>query len=60
MTKPVPPEFREEFLKGGWRHIEHIYGKLRCNRRWIALSGGKELLRERRAIMAGKNRPGKS
>lgn len=54
-TKPVPPEFREQFLAKGWRHVEHLYGaRTDLIRKWIALCGGLAALQaERKARRQG-------
>lgn len=46
---PVPPEFVQQFLIGGWRQIERIYGgRNDLVRKWIALAGGEVELKRRR------------
>ena len=38
--RAVPPEFRAEFIRKGWRHVEHIYGaRTDLIRKWLYLSG---------------------
>lgn len=51
---PVPPNFARNFVEGGWRKIERLYGA-RDDRllKWIELSGGRELYRGRRDHMRG-------
>jgi hypothetical protein len=49
---PCPPEFGEEFVLGGWRHIEHIYGaRTDLLLKWIEMSGGRALYLRRREHM---------
>lgn len=49
---PCPPEFGEEFVLGGWRHIEHIYGaRTDLLLKWIEMSGGNCLYERRRQYM---------
>jgi hypothetical protein len=45
---PVPPNFVENFIVGGWRKIERMYGA-RDDRllKWIEMSGGDDLYRAR-------------
>lgn len=45
---PPPPEFAEQFIAGGWRRIERIYGS-RSDRllKWFEMSGGDDLRRRR-------------
>lgn len=47
---PVPAEFVQQFLEGGWRRIERVYGgRNDLVRKWIAMAGGEvELKRMRR------------
>ena len=36
---PPPPEFREEFERGGWERVELLYGaRTDCIRKWIAIT----------------------
>lgn len=46
---PTPPHFAENFVKGGWRRVERVYG---CRDdvvlKWIELCGGMDALRARR------------
>lgn len=53
--RPVPacpPEFGEEFVLGGWRHVEHIYGaRTDLLLKWIEMSGGQALYLRRREHM---------
>jgi hypothetical protein len=52
---PVPPHFVDNFLSGGWRKIERMYGA-RDDRllKWIELSGGCDLYRARKAYLTGQ------
>jgi hypothetical protein len=46
---PPPPEFAEEFARGGWERVELLYGaRTDCIKKWIALTGAKT----RRALRA--------
>lgn len=49
---PVPPGFRDAFIRGGWRLVERNYG-CRTDRlvAWHQLAGGAELDAERRRYM---------
>lgn len=51
---PVPPNFVANFISGGWRKIERMYGA-RDDRllKWIELSGGLSLYAARRSYMRG-------
>lgn len=50
--RPVPPEFADEFIRGGWRRIEHLFGaRDDVHLQWIELSGGDELHRRRREFV---------
>lgn len=53
---PPPPEFAEEFARGGWERVELLYGaRTDCLKKWIALTGAKtrrELRREASAQSA--------
>ena len=52
--KPLPPEFKAEFIRKGWRHVEHIYGaRTDLIRKWLYLCGlGDEA--ERAAVRRGR------
>lgn len=41
--QPPPPEFKEEFEKGGWEAIENLYPRKRTDllRKWIHMTGAK-------------------
>lgn len=63
-----PVEFADEFIRGGWRHVERIYNaRTDLLLKWIEMSGGPELYQRRREHMkangvrpygrAGGNRP---
>lgn len=50
-----PPEFADEFVRGGWRRVERLYGaRTDLLLKWIEMSGGRELHLRRRAAMTGK------
>lgn len=52
LVPACPPEFGEEFVIGGWRHVEHIYGaRTDLLLKWIEMSGGESLHRRRREHM---------
>lgn len=53
---PCPPEFRQEFLKGGWRQVERIYGaRTDLILKWIGMCGGLAALQaERAAVRRGQ------
>lgn len=55
-TKPLPPEFREQFIKHGWRHVEHLYGaRTDLIRKWMGMCGGLAALQaERAAVRRGQ------
>jgi hypothetical protein len=37
-----PPEFAEEFARGGWERVELLYGaRTDCIKKWILLTGAK-------------------
>lgn len=38
--RPPPPEFRQEFIRKGWRHVEHLYGaRTDLIRKWLFMVG---------------------
>ena len=38
--RPPPPEFRQEFVRKGWRHVEHLYGaRTDLIRKWLFMVG---------------------
>ncbi len=45
--RPPPPEFRQEFIRKGWRHVEHLYGaRTDLIRKWLFMVGlGDEAVR---------------
>ncbi len=50
---PPPPEFVEEFAKGGWERVELLYGaRTDCLKKWIALTGAKTRRELRREALA--------
>lgn len=49
---PPPPEFAEEFIAGGWRRVERLYGcRTDLLLKWIEMCGGAELHRRRKERM---------
>lgn len=49
---PVPPNFGEAFVRGGWREIEEHYGaRTDLLLKWIEMSGGESLYERRRQHM---------
>jgi hypothetical protein len=56
VTPPTPPEFKAQFLKGGWRQVERIYGaRTDLLLKWIAHVGGLPALQaERAAVRRGR------
>jgi hypothetical protein len=52
---PVPPNFAENFIRGGWRQIERMYG-CRDDRliKWQILAGGERLNRARTEYRFGR------
>lgn len=64
----VPPYFADDFIRGGWREVERLYGaRTDLLLKWIELCGGDELYERRKEAMrlngvgaharAGGNRP---
>jgi hypothetical protein len=52
---PVPPEFSSEFIRGGHRRVERIYGERSDTKeKWIALAGGLTLEAARLAFRTGR------
>lgn len=48
-----PPEFAEEFARGGWERVELLYGaRTDCLKKWIALTGAKTRRELRREALA--------
>ena len=46
---PPPPNFREQFERGGWERVELLYGaRTDCIRKWIHQTGAQT----RRALRA--------
>lgn len=53
---PCPPEFSDEFVRGGWRRVERIYGpRTDLLLKWIEQSGGDALYAKRREAKRGGN-----
>ena len=49
---PVPPYFADDFVRGGWREVERLYGaRTDLLLKWIELSGGEKLYQRRREHM---------
>ncbi len=56
---PVPPEFAAEFIAGGWRRVERLYGaRTDLLLKWVTLSGGDALYGRRAAYMRQIGRGG--
>jgi hypothetical protein len=54
-----PPEFAEEFILGGWRRVERIYGaRTDLLVKWIEMCGGEALESQRRAHMRDRGAGG--
>lgn len=50
-----PPEFADEFVRGGWRRVERLYNaRTDLLLKWIEQSGGRALLARRQAAKAGQ------
>lgn len=48
-TPPLPPNFVKNFIDGGWRKVERMYGaRSDVNRKWLHMAGGDELIAQRR------------
>lgn len=46
---PPPPEFAEQFILGGWRQVERVYGaRTDVILKWIEVNGGLDELQRRR------------
>lgn len=57
---PCPPEFAEQFISGGWRRVERIYGaRTDLLLKWVEMCGGPKLYAERRQhlTICGPARP---
>lgn len=54
VIKSPPPEFATEFVAGGWRRVERLYGR-RLISRWVQMCGGDALIAQRRAAMGRKS-----
>lgn len=53
-VEPVPYLFAHEFVIGGWRRVEFVYGgRTDQNRRWLDLCGGERLRSLRRRYRRG-------
>ena len=51
---PCPPEFAEEFVRGGWRRVERLYNaRTDLLLKWIEMSGGPALYARRREHKRG-------
>lgn len=55
LARPVPAEFQQHFLEGGWPRVSHMYGKNPAWRYWRAL-GGQALSRQRDAFVKRQRR----
>lgn len=58
LVPPVPENFVQNFMEGGWRRIERIYGARNdLVRKWIVMCGGeRELKAKRRAYLVSRRR----
>jgi len=46
---PPPPEFADQFILGGWRQVERVYGaRTDVILKWIEVNGGLADLQRRR------------
>jgi hypothetical protein len=55
---PPPPEFAEEFARGGWERVELLYGaRTDCLKKWIAMTGAKTRRVLRRESAEGEDEP---
>ncbi len=56
VTPPAPPEFKQEFIKGGWRQVERLYGaRTDLLLKWMEQVGGLAALQaERAAVRRGQ------
>lgn len=53
-VEPVPYLFAHEFVIGGWRRVEFVYGgRTDQNRRWLSLCGEDRLKALRRRYRHG-------
>lgn len=56
-TRPLPPDFREQYLDDGWE-CQWYYGcnwRVMC--RWIDEAGGEELIAAREAVVKARGKP---
>lgn len=59
LVPPVPAEFVQQFIEGGWRRIERVYGRRNdLVRKWIVLVGGERDLKAKRREWLLKQRSG--
>ncbi len=57
LIQPAPPEFAEEFVRGGWRRVERLYGaRTDTLLKWIEMCGGQELHKRRAETWRGNSR----
>ncbi len=49
-ARPIPAEFAQNFIEGGWARVSHMYGKNPAWRYWRAL-GGQSLSLQRDAYV---------
>lgn len=54
---PVDPEFVDKFVKHGWQRVERMWGKRRVAT-WAAVVGKADMIRQRRAYLAGRRKDG--
>lgn len=53
--EPVPPEFRQQFLDGGWRRVERLYGaRTSLLNKWLVICGFEQVKAERRVAKRGR------
>lgn len=52
-ARPIPPcpeDFEEQFILGGWRQVERVFGaRTKLLLKWIDMCGGQELYDKRKA-----------
>lgn len=53
LPRPVPAEFEQNFIAGGWARVNQMYGK-RPAQRYFTLSGPEKLHAARKAAKAGR------
>lgn len=49
VTPPIPPEYEQEFIRGGHRRVERLYGaRTDLHVKWQEMLGGIRALQEKR------------